>query len=125
MEAVYALPERSDLLAGGRTGEDEPAEAAVAHATHCEPRELERAVEIDAHGLAPYVRILLPHEPLVSRADAVVHNQQVNSPKPSLGLGDGQRTTLCRAEIGHDVFEADSRQFRRGARHDHDARARC
>jgi hypothetical protein len=120
LEAVYALPQRS-----GRTGEYEPAEAALAHTAYRQPRELERTVEVDAYRLVPYLGILLPHEPLVGRADAVVHDQQPNRPQSSLGLGNGQGAALGRAEVGRDVFEANGRQFRRTARHDHHARSGC
>ncbi len=113
------------FLAGRRTGKYEPAEAALAHAAYRQPREFERTVEVDAHRLAPDLRILLPHEPLVGGADAVVHDQYVNRPQSSLGLGNGQGAALGRAEVGRDVFEANGRQFRRAARHDHHPRSRC
>ncbi len=113
------------FLAGGRTGEYQPAEAALAHAAHRQPREFERTVEVDAHRLAPHLGILLPHEPLVGRADAVVHDQHVNRPQSSLGLGDCQSAALGGAEVGCDVFKANGRQFRRAAGHGHHARSRC
>ena len=95
------------FLAGGRTGEYQPAEAALAHAAHRQSRELERAVEVDAHRLAPDLGILLPHEPLVGRADAVVHDQHVDGPQSSLGLGNGQGAALGGAEVGGDILETD------------------
>jgi hypothetical protein len=94
------------LLAGGRTGEYEPAEAALAHAAYRQSRELERTVEVDAHRLAPDLGILLPDEPLVGRADAVVHDQHVDRSQSPLGLGNGQGAALGGAEVGRDVFEA-------------------
>jgi hypothetical protein len=113
------------FFAGGRTGEYEPAEAALAHAAYRQPRELERSVEVDAHRFAPDLGILLPHEALVGRADAVVHDQYVNRSQSSLGLGHGQGAARGGAEVGRDVFEANGRQFRRAAGHDHHARSRC
>src|SRR5262245_39999717 len=62
-------------LTGCRAGEYQPSEAALTHAPDGETRELERTVEIDAHRFAPHLRILLPHEPLVSRTDAMIHHQ--------------------------------------------------
>jgi hypothetical protein len=53
------------FLAGGRTGEYQAPEAALAHAAYGQPGELERTVEVDAHRLAPDLGILLPHELLV------------------------------------------------------------
>jgi hypothetical protein len=57
-------------------------------------------------------------------ANAVVHNQHVNGPESTLGLGNGQGAALGGAEVGRDVFEANSCKFGRVARHDHYARAR-
>src|ERR1700691_6721681 len=87
------------FLPGGRTGKYQPPEAALAHAPYRQPRELERTVEVDAHRLAPDLRILLPHQPLVGRADAVVHDQHFNRPEPPLRLTDSLRATLGGAEI--------------------------
>jgi len=80
LEACVRAAGAFRFLAGGRTGKDQPAEAALAHAAYRQPRELERTVEVDAHRLAPDLGILLPHQPLVGRADAVVHDQHVNRP---------------------------------------------
>src|SRR5882724_13222062 len=100
------------FLAGGRTGEYEPTEAALAHAAYREPGELERTVEVDSHRLAPDLGILLPHEPLVGRADTMVHNEHVNRPQSALGLGNGLGAAPGGAEVSRDVFEANGRQFR-------------
>ena len=124
LEAVYALPERSAFSPAVELVNTSAAEAALAHAAHGQPRELERAVEVDAHGFAPDLGILLPHQPLVGRADAVVDDQQVDRPQPSLGLPNGQGAAFGGAEIGHDVLEPNGRQFRRAARDDHHARSR-
>ena len=110
------------FLPGGRTGENQPSEAALAHAAHGEARQLERAIEVDAHRLTPDRRILLPHQPLVRRADAVVHDQQLERTETPFGLGNGQCAALGGAEVGHYVLEADRRQLRLAARRDHHAR---
>src|SRR5260221_14248675 len=94
------------FLAGGRTGEYQPAEAALAHTAYRPACEFERSAEVDAHRLAPDLGILLPPQPLVGGADAVVHDQHVDRAQSSLGLGNGQSATRVGAEVGHNVFEA-------------------
>src|SRR3954467_471364 len=94
------------FLASGRTREYQPAKAALAHAAYGQPREFERTVEVDAHRLAPDLGILLPHEPLVGRADARVHDEHVNRPQSALSLGNGLGAALGGAEVSRDVFEA-------------------
>src|SRR5580700_10050743 len=107
------------FLAGRRTGKYQPPEAALAHAPDRQPRELERTVEVDAHRLVPDLRILLPHDPLVGRTDAVIHDQHFNRPESLLSLSYGQSAALGGTEIGHDVIEANGRKLRRAARHNH------
>src|SRR2546430_4156389 len=63
--------------------------------------------------LFPYTTLF---RSLVGRADTVVHDQHVNRPQSSLGLGDGQGAARGGAEVGRDVFEANGRQCRRVAR---------
>src|ERR1700722_1192973 len=113
------------FLAGGGTGENGAAESALANAASRQPREPERSVEVDAYRLAPDLGILLPHEPLVSRADAVVYDQHVNRPQPPRRLGHGQGAALGAAEVRRDVVQANGRELGRAARHDHHARPRC
>src|SRR5256886_12613401 len=57
--------------------------------------------------LFPYTTLF---RSLVGRADTVVHDQHVNRPQSSLGLGDGQGAARGGAEVGRDVFEANGRQ---------------
>src|SRR4029077_12750156 len=94
------------FLASGRTREYEPAEAALAHAAYCQPREFERTVEVDAHRLAAARGILPPPEPLVGRADAVVHDEHVNRPQSALRLGDCPGAALGGAEVCCVRFKA-------------------
>src|SRR2546430_5905741 len=60
--------------------------------------------------LFPYTTLF---RSLVGRADTVVHDQHVNRPQSSLGLGDGQGAALGGAEVGREVFEANGRQLDR------------
>src|SRR5580704_803673 len=103
------------LLPCGRTRENQPTEAPLAHATDRKPRKLEWPIEVDPHRLAPHLWILLPHEALMSRADTVVDDENVDRAQAVLGFGDGVSASGVRAEIRGDVFEPDALEFRRGA----------
>src|SRR3981189_1164191 len=70
LEAVYALPERSAVSPAVEPVNTNPPKPALPQAPCRQPRELERTVEVDAHRLAPHLGVLLPHKPLVRRADA-------------------------------------------------------
>src|SRR5262249_56329575 len=94
------------LFTGCGTREYDPTEAAVAHAADSQPRELKRTVEVDPYCFAPHLRVLFPHEPLVSRADTRVHDQQIHGSQPTPGLGYGQSTTLGGSEISRDTLRA-------------------
>src|ERR1700722_14897011 len=112
------------LLAGGRAGKYQSPEPTFTHAADREACELKRTVEVDTHRLAPDLRILLPHETLVGRTDAVIHDQHFNRTQSPLALGAGQAAAFGSTQIGYYVVEANSLKLGRAAGHRHHARSR-
>ena len=112
--ALEVTPKGPASCATARASPISPALEA-AHTADCQTRELEWSVEIYAHRLAPDLGLLLPYQLLMSRTDAVVDHQHIDRAQPSLRLRNGMGAALLGAEIRCYVFEADRREFRRGA----------
>jgi len=111
---------------GCRTRKDHAAIATLGHAAHYPSRELKGPVQVDAHGLLPGIRALLPDELFVSRADAVVADKYLDRSKARFRLRNGLRAAFCCSDVGDKVFEAQGLQLCTASGDAHDARtARC